>query len=211
MTDVELLLARYKEAHRSDPGADPTPFLDQVSGLDREQLAALLDAYLERAPRRALDASELRESPAAAVADGLQRSLTGASGIWPAVLPRLRAQARLRRSELVAELAARLGAQSQQEKVASYYHEMEQGRLEASGVSDTVLEALGRIVGWSREALRQAGELPAPGGPGGDAPTAPAFARTTRPATDPAAEPPARGPAASDAWDEVDRLFRGGR
>ena len=210
MTDVELLLTRYKEAHRSGAGADPTPFLDQVSGLDREQLAALIDAYLERAPRRALDASELRESPAAVVADGMQRALTGASGIWPALLPRLRAQARLRRSELVAELAARLGAQSQQEKVASYYHEMEQGRLPASGVSDTVLEALGRIVGWSREALRRAGELPAPGGPGG-APAAPAFARTTRPATDPAAEPPAREPAASDAWDEVDRLFRGGR
>src|SRR5919106_523740 len=112
MTDVERLLAEYKQAHRTGGDADPSPFLARTSGVEREQLAA------------------------------------------------------------------RLGAQSKQEKVASYYHEMEQGRLPASGVSDTVLEALGKIVGYGKEALRTAGQMPAPGGPPPEAGAV--YARTTR-------------------------------
>jgi hypothetical protein len=208
MAEVERLFAQYKEAHQAGEG-DPRPFIAQVSGLDREQLAALIDAYLEHAPRRELDRAGFRESPAAAVAEGVQRSLAGSSGMWPALLPRLRAQARLRRADLVAELAARLGAQSQQQKVAAYYHEMEQGLLPSSGVSDSVLDALGKIVGWSRDALRRAGEMPAPGG----APSEPApgavFARTSR--RDQAEDgEDTVGPPPPAEWDEVDRLFRGG-
>ena len=143
------------------------------------------------------------------VAESLERSLAGSSGLWPVLLPRLRNRARIRRADLVAELAARLGAQGQQPKVASYYHQMEQGLLPAAGVSDTVLEALGRIVGYGQEALRRAGGLPAPGGPGPAA--AAAF---TRPAFGEAPEDedadPTRGALADQDWDQVDRLFRGG-
>ena len=67
----------------------------------------------------------------------------------------------------MAQLAARLGAEGQSEKVGAYYHQMEQGLLPASGVSDSVLEALGRIVGDRAEALRKAGEMPAAGRRGG--------------------------------------------
>jgi hypothetical protein len=212
MTALERLLNEYKEAQRASPDADPAPFLAQVAGAEREALTQLIDAYLARAPRRAFDPVVFRASSAATAAEGVQRSLAGAGGLWPALLPRLRTQARLRRSELVAELAARLGAQSRQEKVARYYHEMEQGLLPASGVSDAVLEALGRIVGWSSDALRRAGELPAPGGPPAAGSPGAVFARTATIAPDPGAEATdaARGgdPADGD-WDEVDRLFRG--
>ncbi len=206
MTEVEQLFADYKALHQSGAEADPRPFLQRLEGNDREQLSGLIDAYLARAPRQ----PEAAPSPAAAaVTDSLERSLAGSSGLWPALLPRLRNRARMRRADLVAELAARLGAQAQQPKVASYYHQMEQGLLPASGVSDTVLEALGRIVGYTREGLRQAGGLPAPGG------TAPAAGAVfTRPAL---GEPPApeeagppSGAAAEQDWDQVDRLFRGG-
>jgi hypothetical protein len=206
MSDVERLLAEYKQAHRSGGDADPSPFLARTSGVEREQLAALIDAYLEQAPRREFDATAFRESPAAAVADSAYRSLAGSAGLWPVLLPRLRNQARIRRADLVAELAARLGAQSKQEKVASYYHDMEQGRLPASGVSDTVLEALGKIVGYGKEALRSAGRMPAPGGPPPEA--APVYTRTTRVPAE--AEAPAAPPARPEDWDEVDRLFRAG-
>ena len=206
MTEVERLLAEYKEAHRRDDEADPQPFLGRVSGIEREQLAALIDAHLERAPRREFDAAALRDSPAAAVTDSVARTLSGAAGLWPVLLPRLRNQARIKRADLVAELAARLGAQSQREKVAAYYHEMEQGRLPAAGVSDTVLEALGKIVGYGRDGLRRAGELPAAGGP----PPSPGavFARTTRRGE--VADEAAITSASREEWDEVDRLFRGG-
>jgi hypothetical protein len=92
--------------------------------------------------------------------------------------------------------------------VASYYHQMEQGLLPAAGVSDTVLEALGRIVGVAAESLRRAGAMPEPGPPRMD--EAAVFARTARGQPDAeAAAAPAGPPDASDSWDEVDRLFRG--
>jgi hypothetical protein len=210
MSDVERLLAEYKDVHRSGGDADPSPFLARTSGVEREQLAGLIDAYLERASRREFDAGALRDSPAAAVADSAQRTLAGSAGLWPVLLPRLRNQARIKRADLVAELAARLGAQSQQDKVAAYYHEMEQGLLPASGVSDTVLEALGKIVGYGRQALRSAGEMPAPGGPPPDAGAV--YARTRR-LGEPAAEADrlaAAGSREPEEWDEVDRLFRAG-
>ena len=212
MSDVDQLLSEYKQAHRDSGDADPRPYLARLSGTDRELLAGLIDAYLEAAPRRELDASALRSSPAAPVAEGVQRSLEGQSGMWPSLLPRLRARARLRRAELVAQLAARLGAQAEEEKVALYYHQMEQGLLPERGVSETVLDALGQIVDWSGEALRKAGQMPAPGPPRSDpggrlrphhrGPRGSAAARAGS-SEDVVAQP------AGD-WDEVDRLFRGG-
>src|SRR5918999_3443089 len=208
MTEVERLLSEYKEAHQSGGEADPRPYLAQVSGVDRELLAGLIDAYLEEVPRRPFSAAAFHESRAAPVAEEVERSLAGAGGMWPALLPRLRARARLRRTQVVAQLAARLGAQAQQDKVGLYYHQMEQGLLPESGVSETVLEALGKIVDSTASALRKAGQLPAPGPPRGD--EGAVFARATygEPAAPGEAAPePATGP---EEWDEVDRLFRGG-
>jgi len=208
VTGVERLLNEYKAAHAAGAEADPRPYLARAGGPgDRALLAALIDAYLSHAERRPFDAAEFRSSRAAAVAEDVHRSLSGAAGLWPALLPRLRGRARLRRAELVAQLAARLGAQGQRDKVGLYYHQMEQGLLPEAGVSDTVLEALAKIVGYTAEGLRKAGQLPAPGPPRAD--EGAVFARATygEPAPGPAAareEPPAA------EWDEVDRLFRGG-
>jgi hypothetical protein len=208
MTDLDRLLSEYKEEHRSGGEADPRPYLDRASEPgDRELLAALIDAYLSHAERRPFDAAAFRSSRAAAVAEDVQRSLAGAGGLWPALLPRLRGRARLRRAELVAQLAARLGAESRREKVALYYHQMEQGLLPEPGVSDAVLDALGKIVGYTAEGLRKAGQMPAPGPPRTD--EGAVFARTTYGEPAPGAAPAGREPDAGE-WDEVDRLFRGG-
>jgi hypothetical protein len=200
VNELDRLIAEYKEAWRAGRG-DPRPFLDRAAPADRALLAALIDAFLEEAPRR----ERWEHDPAAAaVTEDVERSLSGASGLWPALLPRLRGRARLRRAEVVSQLAARLGAQGQQEKVGLYYHQMEQGLLPERGVSDTVLEALGRIVGYTGEALRKAGRLPAPGPQRAD--EGAVFARATY--GEPA-EPESAG-AAPEQFDEVDRLFRGG-
>jgi hypothetical protein len=176
-----------------------------VSGRDRAELAALIDAFLERAPRRAFDPEAPRSSRAAAVAESVHRSLAGSSGMWPSLLPQLRHRAKLQRADLVAQLAERLGAQGQTDKVGRYYHQMEQGLLPASGVSDSVLEGLGRIVGYGADALRKAGEMPGAGGPA--AAGGAVFARTS---ADPMVAADV-GVAAiePEEWDEVDRLFRG--
>jgi hypothetical protein len=210
MASVTRLLAQYVAEHRSGGDADPNAYLDRALPHQRGELAALIDAYLARAPRRAFDEAAFRSSSAQATVDALERAIAGASGRWPVVLPRLRSRVGLKRSELVERLANSLGLGAHsKEKVGRYYHEMEQGLLPAEGVADRVLEALASLLGSSARVLRDAGrpvvDL------GGRQPAAgPAFARATRAdaavafdlldASAPPAEP----------WDEVDELFRGG-
>ena len=209
MIGVDRLLADYIAEHRAGGDADPRVFIARASPRDRVELAALIDGYLARAPRERFDEHAFRGSGAERTVDELQRAIVGQSGLWPAVLPKLRDQAGLKRSELVERLAGLLGVPNRAEKVAGYYHEMEQGLLPAKGVSERVLEALSQIVGESAEALREAGRAlrppPSPGTAAGRA----AFARRADAQTPPA---PARtaAPASDQEFDEVDALFRGG-
>lgn len=203
----EMVDQLFKE-YVAGGGADPLPFLERAPEGDRAELAALIEGFLARAPRREWDAAAYEASGAPAVVDSLSRSLRGQAGLWPSLLPRLRNRARVKRADLVAELADRLGAADKREKVAAYYHEMEQGSLPAEGVSDTVLEALGQILGQTRDALRRAGSALKPPEVG-EVGAAEAFARTGAPAEGPATLAAALL-RSDDDFDEVDRLFRGG-
>ena len=80
-------------------------------GAERAELAALIDAYLARAPRQAFDQAAFRGSSAERTVDELERAIAGQAGLWPALLPRLRDRAGLKRSHLVERLAAALGVQ----------------------------------------------------------------------------------------------------
>ena len=213
MADLETVLKQYIAAHRAGEEADPRHWLARVEGRDRALLAAMIDTYLERAPAPEWDPEAFRQSGLAPLAERIESSLHGQAGTWPAVLPSLSHKARLKRSDLVARLAAALGVPDRQDKVGSYYHEMERGLLPAEGVQDRVLEALGSILGQSAEALRAAGRATAPG-PRGDVAGTAAFARAARSdpeyKVDAVSAPPAEPAATEDEWDEVDRLFRGG-
>ncbi|MEO8092928.1 MAG: hypothetical protein ABI726_09510 [bacterium] len=212
MSDVDRLLSEYISEHRAGGEADPVAYLDQLEGADREELAALLDAYLQRAPAREWDADAFRGSEAERLTESLHRSLGGRAGLWPVVLPRLRERAQVKRAELVARLGAALGVGDREDKVAGYYHGMEQGSLESDGVSDRVLGALGEIVGASVESLRKAGEnLSAGMAELGSDKTDQAFTRMRS-----AGEGEEAGADEASAermpegdWDEVDELFRG--
>jgi hypothetical protein len=205
MSDVDHLFAEFVAQDRAHGPADPSPYLERAAGADRAELEALVDGYLARAPRRPFDAEGFAASRARGVAEELARSLGGAGGTWPALLPRLRHRARLRRADVVRRLAAELDAADHEEKVARYYHEMEQGTLPAAGVSDRVLEALARVTGESAERLRAAGR----GGAGaGQAQAATAFARVATPGPRYAEPAPAAPPPAAER-DEIDELFTG--
>lgn len=215
MTDpVDRLFGEYVAEHRAGGRADPLEFLARASSdLERDELEALIDGFLARAPRRLWDGAAFSGSTAERVADGLERALTGEAGLWAVELPRLRERAQLKRADLVARLAATLGLTGREQKVATYYHEMEQGLLPARGVSDRVLDALASIVGSTRDALRSAGQAVAPGSPPPPA-AGGVFARRAAADSDYAAPAPASpaqagGPAGLE-WDEVDDLFRGG-
>jgi hypothetical protein len=208
MNSVERLLGEYMEEHRSGGDADPLAYLERAAPKDRGELAALIDGYLARAPRRSFDEASYRDSPAEATVEALERSLGGASGLWPALLPRLRARAGLKRRELVDRLAMALGLGERQAKVERYYHQMESGLLPSGGVSDKVLEALAMLIGSTAAELRDAGAALGAGREA-RATAAEAFARTAQ--VDAVAAPPAKDTdRAQEAWDEVDELFRGG-
>ena len=162
MTDVDTLFSEYREAHRSGGEADPSSFLSQVEGTDRAELAALIDAYLARSPGRAWDAAAFAGSPAERVTDQVaaewdEWELAPEVAGWQELLPALRNKASLKRREVVERLAEGLGVRAQTEKVAAYYHEMETGALPPDGVSNKVLDALGSILGETRDRLRAAG------------------------------------------------------
>lgn len=208
---VDQIFEQFKAAHRAGDDVDPVQLLDRLQDTDRAELTALIDAYLTRAPRREWDGAAYEQSHAPELVESLSRSLRGQAGLWPSVLPRLRDRARIKRADLVAELADRLGAGGQRAKVAGYYHEMEQGTLPADGVADTVLDALGSIVGESRDALRRAGQAFGPG-PEGSEPQA-VFARRARPIEGVSEAETHASPSATDSTpepDEIDRLFTGG-
>ena len=210
MSDVERLLQEFIREDREGGEADPLAYLAQVQGADRAELEALIDGYLARAPRRPFDRDAFEASGARAVAEEIGRSLGGVSGEWPALLPRLRHRASLKRAEVVTRLAAELGAsEAQHAKVARYYHGMERGTLPAGGVSDRVLQALARVVGTTAETLREAGSRA--GGAATPEAAGTAFARLGAP--DPehtSAEELMRGGAdADEPPDEIDAAFTG--
>jgi len=211
MADIQQLLRDFIASDRAGEQPDPLAYLQRVRGVDRRELEALIDGYLWRAPRRRFDEDAYRSSPARPVAEGLERSLVGKSGLWPSLLPRLRHRARLKRAELVARLADALGVADRADKVGAYYHAMELGSLPADGVSDRVLEALAQIVGEPARKLREAGRAlaaPTAGGLEGMA-----FSRVAQP--DPAfadTETSSGVPfaAAHEDRDVVDELFTTG-
>ena len=207
MSQTDDLFAEYVREHRAGGEAAPAAFLARAAPGQRHELAALIDAYLARAPRQVVDTGSFRGSTAERAVDELERVIGGNGGLWPALLPRLRDRGGIKRSQLVKRLAVALGVSNEVAKVGAYYHQMEQGTLPAAGVSDRVLDALGHIVGETAQALREAGRAPAAGPPGA---TSQAFARRAHtpgaaPMRASAASPPETG-----EWDEVDRLFRGG-
>lgn len=212
--DVQAVFDAFVAAWEAGSPPPAQELLARVPADARRELAGAIDAFLDDAPRRPFDAAAFAASPARTVADDLGEALTGVSGAWPVLLPRLRTRAKLRRGELVARLAALLGVSGSEARVGAYYHEMEHGTLDPAGVSDRVLEALASLVGTTAAQLREAARTIAPGGAEPAAPGPWAFARTAVPDVDlaaampaPSAEPPAE---LSPTDHEVDRLFRGG-
>ena len=220
MSRVEEILAKYMAEFEAGTAEMPPSYLEMVDEGSRQELAAGIDRYLMNAPRREWDAAAYEASQAGRIADRLWRSMDGASGEGPILLPQLRERRRLTRRKVTERLAAWLEAPADDPRVASYYHEMEQGLLPWRGVSARVLEGLSSIFDVSVEeitlAARRGGDVPPP------PTTEAAMARVGAP--DPRytgdldsdvpedaagmASPPIEKP--TTEWDEIDRAFLGG-
>jgi len=153
MSDVHQLLEEYKRAHRKCGDADPRPYLDQVQGVDRAELAAHIDRFLAVAPRPAFDPAaftrfrsgrDRQELVSRVLDDVTLTALVKASGI--------------KRSELSRQLAERLGLAGLEAKVGGRLRDIENGDVEVQSVRPSVWHTLGELVGESAERVRRAAE-----------------------------------------------------
>jgi len=215
MSEIDRLIEELAADYEAGRAIDPAQTLERVDPARRQELAERIDSYLMTAPTRRWDPEAFEGSLAQRAVERVYESIEGVSGAWPEVLPRLRTEAKLKRSALVERLARALGftADLQVAKVGDYYNRMEHGLLPASGVSGRVIEALAKILGTDPERLRRAGaQLGEPTG------AATAFARMAMPDAglreedaDAAESLPALGPPDGEARrDEIDELFLGG-
>ncbi len=165
MRQVDRLLDEFATAFRAGQ-TDPWPYLDQVEGEQREELDRKMDEFLIAVEPDAWDPGAYADSPANRVVDRIMPSLLTPSGGWRELLPSLRIRKRMKRERVESELARALDALGSQEaeKVATYYHDMEQGNLDPKGVSGKVLAALSGIYGTTVKVLQRAGAATEPPG-----------------------------------------------
>jgi hypothetical protein len=186
---VEELLERYKAAHAASGSADPRPYLEQVDGIERVELAAHIDRFLAEAPPRAFDPAAF----AAFRTDPRRRALV--TGILDDVtLAELRQEAGIKRQALAVGIAEHLGLSGREARVRARLHDIEIGEIEPARVRPGVWKALSDVLGTSVDRVRRAAENSF--GAGGEA-AAVSFARST---------PAAPGPAGSLASPEMDRV-----
>lgn len=210
MAEVEAVLAEALEDMRAGRERTVPDYLKLVSEDDRDELAALLSVfYLHHSAA---------EGPEAVDAERLENALawvdryfdeTELSGPLPAALVELRKARRLRRDQVVGWLAERFqirGAGTG--ALARAYHQLEIGQVPGSGLSRSLITALGDYFKVDAEdlaaAARQSPEAPVQ--------EAPVFARGSKAIGEARAKPSEPGsPIEGDAGERtVERLFYGG-
>jgi hypothetical protein len=186
----EELVARWTRAEPLDVDG-----LLERAGTQADELARLIDAFLERAPRRA-PSPEAREAVASLAARLANEP--------PLVSARVAARQRVR--DLTQALLAGCGLPVDAEGlVRSYYQRLEGGLLDPAGVSDRVWRVLDKVIGLKARELAQAGfsrsQRPLPA-------TSLAFQRLAT-ADFPAAVRPTTQALPDEMRREVERLFTG--
>src|SRR5436305_4370548 len=118
MPDLDAILREYAAEHeRAGTPPDPAAYLRRVPVEERPALRARIEAHLSAAPRRAFDPAAFEASLSTPLMQGIAAAAQGSAGLWPALLPRLRNAAHLKRSEVVDELARALGVADRRDKV----------------------------------------------------------------------------------------------
>jgi hypothetical protein len=198
VTAVDALFEEFVARWTRDEPVDLPALLDRA-GPDSDELAALVDAFLERAPRRAPTPES--QQAIAALAARLERE--------PPLLA-ARVAARKRVVDLTDAIVAACGLPAEAEQlVRSYYQRLEGGLLDPRGVSGRVWTVLECTLGPAARKFALEGFSPPPAV--GAAPMA-AFKRAATP--DFAAPADAAAPAPEQPADglrrEVEQLFTGG-
>jgi transcriptional regulator with XRE-family HTH domain len=162
MSTTEQVLSDFIDAWNAGRRPRLRDYLERVpAGTQRDDLADQISSWLEIAPTPDYDAATRAEIRAEPVVQHIFESVGDDAGLWPQLVPRLRA----RRGWTVAQLAERLVvhlhlARDAEARTAAYVEQLERGELEPSRLSRRLLEALGTLLGASPGTLADAGGLP---------------------------------------------------
>lgn len=198
MSTVEDLLRRFIIEHRASGAADPAPFLEQMSGVDRLELAAHIDRYLAEVPPPAFDAAAFARFRSDPARQALVKRIVDARTV-----KELRVAAGLSLANVGERLASALGLDGREQRVKGRYHDVEFGKVDPARVRPTVWQALGELFGTSPERIRSAAETAF--APGDSAGGVVSFARTASGGQ--MSAPPASPGAPTAEDDGVDTAF----
>ena len=198
MSTIDELYRRYVSEYRDAGDADPRTYLDELRGVDRAELAARIDRFLDTAPPPAFDPAAFTTFRADPRRQALVTQILSSE-----TLAELRTAAAATKREVAEALAERLGLAAQANAVRARYHDVETGNVDPRQVTARVWDALAGILGASAEKLRDAAERSFSGASGqlGGA----AFARSELAVDAAVSNAP---PAVDEPGDEqVDRVF----
>jgi hypothetical protein len=200
MSTIDELFSRYVSEYRDAGDADPRPYLDKVRGVDRAELAARIDRFLDTAPPPAFDADAFARFRADPKRQAMVTQILSSESLVD-----LRTAAAATKREVGEALAERLGLAAQANAVRARYHDVESGNVDPRRVASRVWDALAGILGASADALREAAEQTFSGASGQV--SGAAFARS---------EVPVEAMLSMESWpmeesddDAVDRVFFG--
>lgn len=198
LTDPTLeLLEEFTLSWLRGDSPDPRDLLARAPEDERDELANLIDRFLERRPSRAPTEESMDYVRTIAALAGQTQPVKEA--------PLVEARNRIgkKRETVIAELRDALGLSSRDDsKLRRYYHRLESGLLDTSRVSERVWSALESILQWR-------------GDPSHGQPIAASAAVLYRAAPTAATADAAAASLGFDAdeeplaWDEVDELFLG--
>src|SRR3954469_16278614 len=164
--DRERILSQFIDAWNAGMRPDVDDFVGRAPADERDDLADDIATFLVWAPTPDYDGASLDAMASDPI---VQEALAGArspGGLWPSLLPRLRARAAVSTAQLASSLVGSLGLPSGSEaKTAAYLEQMEQGELAPAGVSRRLLDGLSRLLHVGPDELEGAGDLalrPAP-------------------------------------------------
>ena len=214
MSSIEQVLGEFVDAWNAGRRPRVIEYLARVpEGPERDELAEQIGTWLEVAPAPPHDPgtrAQIRREPAVR---HVLEAFGEDAGLWPAVIPDLRARAGLSVRQVAARLVGRFGVGGgNEDRAADYLERMERGELEAARVSQRLLDALGELLGASGATLADVGRL---GGATRPAAAGGTLFRAGEDAGDwvardvEALSRAARTPA-PPPMDELDRLFTGG-
>jgi hypothetical protein len=209
MVSIDRALSEFIDDWNAGRRPQVDECLERVAEYDRAELSDQLMMWLEIAPTPQYDDAARAAIAAEPVVQEAIAAMSSESGLWPALLPRLRSRAALSLGELASKLAGTVGlGGGAATKTERYLGELEAGRLDPGRVSRRVLDGLARVLRVDVSVLEEAG--------GGAFRPAPMFRASTPPRADTAHNLEVladmlTAPTPGEDWDEVDQLFRGGR